>query len=191
MRTTIVRCSHCGAALNLPESAGAGMAACRACGGQSHVWLLPALFRGQNARAGQPLLEEGQSSCMNHPQKRAVTVCDNCGKFLCALCDIDWNGEHLCTNCIEHRKNADEEGALRTEYIHYDRIALLIACVAIPAMAIGGLIAPVALYIAWRYWKVPWRPVPHRKWTMVAAVLVANLVFVTWVGFVVFTVINL
>lgn len=189
MRNTIVRCGQCRAALSLPETTGSGSVPCRFCGAPTRVWLFPVLYRERGDRPAQALQEEGHSSCMNHPQKRAVAVCDGCGKYLCALCDVDWNGEHLCPSCIGHRKNADPEGALRTEYIHYDRIALLLALVSIPMWVIGIFIAPIALFLGWRYWNVPWRPVPYRKWTMVLAVLLALLLLAGLVSLFVFAVI--
>ena len=185
MRKTIPRCGACEAALALPEAAGAGTLACPICRQASRAWLFPALHRESRADAGQRLLEEGQSSCMAHPQKQAVAVCDACGKFLCALCDVEWNGEHLCTACIQHRKQSDHEGAHQTSYIHYDSVALGIVLLSLLMMSffgLGGLIAPVTLYVAWRYWRVPWRPVPHRKWRMALAVLLATLIFVGWLG---------
>lgn len=180
MRNTIVRCGRCSGALNIPEAIGAGSVDCRSCATPTQVWLFPALYREREAQKAQALQEEGHSSCMNHPQKRAVAVCDACGKFLCALCDVDWNGEHLCPSCIGHRKNADPEGALRTEYYHYDLIALLLALIAIPTSFFGIFIAPIVIYLGWRYWKAPWRPVPYRKWTMVLAVLLATMALIGW-----------
>ena len=194
MRETILWCSACDARSPLPAAPGAGTVACPVCRHPSQVWLFPALYRETRGSAGQRLLEEGQSSCMNHPQKQAVAVCDGCGKFLCALCDVDWNGEHVCTACIQHRKLSDHEGAYQSTYTHYDSVALGIVLLSVLMMSffgLGGLIAPVTLYVAWRYWRVPWRPVPHRKWRMALAVILANLIFVGWLGFVVYFFVNI
>lgn len=194
MRNTILRCGACEAGLGTPEGTGGKILPCPVCRQTSRVWSFPALFQDSRADAGQRLLEEGQSSCMNHPQKQAVAVCDGCGKFLCALCDVDWNGEHLCTACIQHRKQSDHEGAYQTAYIHYDSVALGVVLLSLMMMSffgLGGLIAPITFYIAWRYWRVPWRPVPHRKWRMALAVILANLVFITWLGFLVYLLANI
>ena len=191
MRNTIVRCCLCGDALELPETAGARSVPCRNCRFRVRVWVFPALHRAQDASAGQPLLEEGHSSCMNHPDKRAVSVCEACGKFMCALCEVDWNGERLCPGCIQHRRESDSDRTLRAEFIHYDSIALAIAIFSILMSFFSGLIAPAALYIGWRYWRAPLRPVPHGRWIMVIAMLLASLVFVSWIAFLVFMGINL
>lgn len=184
MRTTIVRCGGCESALALPAATGAGGVSCLRCGAETAVWLYPALHRPRGGEAAQTVQDDSHSSCMNHPQKRATVICDGCGKFLCALCDVEWNGEHLCTDCIAHRKSEDPEQALRTEYVHYDLIALMLALLAIPLISIAIIIAPVVLFMAWRFWSVPWRSVPHRKWIMVLAALMACLEIAGWVGFV-------
>jgi uncharacterized paraquat-inducible protein A len=190
MRNTIVRCGRCGAALTIPDATGAGEVDCRSCGATTGVWLFPALHRTRSPEQAQPILEEGHSSCLSHPQKRAVAVCDGCGRFMCALCDVDWNGEHLCPTCIAHRKSADHEGTLRTEYFHYDLIALLLALVAIPTSFMGVFIAPIVIFLGVRYWKAPWRPVPYRKWTMVLAVLLATMAMVGWISIFAFAILS-
>ena len=193
MRSTILRCSACDRALSLPDAAGTEVLACRNCGNTTRIWLFPALFVEKNADVAQHVVDEGHSSCMNHPTKKATTVCDGCGKYLCALCDIDWNGEHRCAHCIEHQKNASKDNALRTEYIHYDRIVLMLVLAAIPAhmFLIGVLFSPVAVFIAWRYWNEPWRPVPYRKWGMIVYVSLALMIILATGAFILFAVINI
>lgn len=193
MRKTLLRCNTCNGALGRPSGPGTDTVQCSICGSITQRWCFPALYRVATGHTGVPVVEEGQSSCMNHPAKRAETVCDNCGKFLCALCDIDWNGEHLCTDCVQFRRDANHGGALKTEYLHYDTIAVIVAGVAMLGMffGLGGIIALIVPYLAFRYWNTPWRPVPYWKWRMVAAVLLACLVFIAWLGFLVVAVLNL
>lgn len=177
MRNTIVRCGQCSGVLRATDGTGAGSIPCPTCGTEVRVWLFPALHRARNGQQAQALQEEGHSSCMNHPQKRAISVCDGCGKFLCALCDVDWNGEHLCPACIVHRKDADAEGGMRTRYVHYDLIAMTLALVSIPMWVMGFFLAPMAVFIGIRYWNAPHRPVPYRRWPLVLAMLLGGLVF--------------
>lgn len=190
MRKTILRCASCDSGLATPERAGAVALPCPVCRQQSLAWIFPALFRdGGSTPAGQRIIEESQSSCMNHPQKQAESVCDSCGKFLCALCAIEWNDEHLCTACIQHRKDSNHEGAYQTSYTHYDSVALVVVLLSLaflPMFGVGGFLAPVTFYVAWRYWREPWRPVPYHKWWMVLALVLANLIVVICVGFAVF-----
>jgi hypothetical protein len=191
MRSTIVRCSACDRALTLPHTVGSGTLTCTHCSQATRLWLFPALYREKSGTEAQHLLDEGHSSCMNHPTKQAVTVCNGCGKFLCSLCDIDWNGEHVCSTCIEHRKSDDTKNELRSEYIHYDRVVLALALASFVLYFLGVVLAPIALYIGWRYWNEPWRPVPYRKWGMVAYIALAFLILLGWGTLFVFFFINL
>src|SRR5580765_4769226 len=75
---------------------------CPYCDAPLQVEIFPAFFRpiaaGANAEA---LMLEGEASCFYHPQKKAVRPCDGCGRFLCALCDCELQGEHFCPACLE------------------------------------------------------------------------------------------
>ena len=95
-------------------------------------------------------------------------------------------GDEHCAGLPRDLPGADHAGGLRTEYFHYDLIALLLALVAIPTSFMGVFIAPIAIFLGFRYWKAPWRPVPYRKWTMVLAMLLASLALVGWISFFVF-----
>lgn len=191
MRSTIVRCSACDHALSLPDAVGAGTLRCDQCEAVTQLWLFPALYRPAKSAGAQLVVDEGHSSCMNHPNKIATAVCDGCGKFLCALCDIEWSGEHLCSTCIEHRKDAGAQNDLKSEYVHYDRIVFALAVASLLFYFMGVIFAPIALYIGWRYWKEPWRPVPYRKWGMVASIVLAFAVLAGWGAFFSFFIINL
>ena len=191
MGTIIVRCSACDRALNLPQTVGAARVACTHCQTVTQAWIFPALYREKKSRQAQHLLDEGHSSCMTHPTKQAVAVCDGCGKFLCSLCDIDWHSEHLCSTCIAHRKSDATKNDLRSEYVHYDRIVLVLAVASFFLYFLGVILAPIALYIGWRYWNEPWRPVPYRKWGMIAYITLAFLMLLIWSTVIVFFFINI
>ena len=190
MQNTILRCSACGHAMALPNEVGAADLSCGHCSAITRFWLFPALFRPRKSAEAQLIVDEGHSSCMNHPDKKATTVCDGCGKYLCALCDIDWAGEHLCSTCIEHRRDG-ANNELKTEYIHYDRIVFAMAVVSMFLYFFGVIVAPIALYIGWRYWKETWRPVPYRKWGMIFSIILSFIVMAIWCSVFAFFVIGL
>jgi hypothetical protein len=193
MRSTIVRCSACDRSLPLPATVGSGSIACSRCDQATGVWLFPALFREKSSTGAQQILDEGQSSCMSHPTKKAVAVCSGCGRFLCGLCDIDWGGDHLCSTCIGHRKQNDTDNELRSEYFHYDRVvmSMVLLSILLTFMGIGVFLVPVAIYVGWRYWSEPWRPVPHGKWLMIIALTLAFFVMLGLGAFLVFFLVNL
>src|SRR5271157_324006 len=82
------------------------LAPCPSCGTPLQIEVFPALFRKiSTGQSAQPVLVEGESSCFYHPQKKAVIPCAGCGRFLCALCDCELNGQHFCPACIETGKS--------------------------------------------------------------------------------------
>src|SRR5689334_22847096 len=103
MNSRVVSCPQCEVALTNPELYNTGqLAACPGCGVPVRIDLFPAFFR--ETASGQPaenVLIQGESSCFYHAQKKALTVCEICGRFLCALCDVELNGQHLCPVCLE------------------------------------------------------------------------------------------
>src|SRR6187549_347010 len=100
-----VRCSRCQALLPVASYRNDEMVPCPSCSSALQVYAFPALFRPVEAgKTGDLVIVDGESSCFYHPEKKAVVTCSYCGRFLCALCDVDFNGEHLCPPCIESGK---------------------------------------------------------------------------------------
>ena len=57
---------------------------------ESASFLHPYADRPGRITVADALLSEGESSCFYHPNKRAVVPCDQCGRFLCTLCRVDF-----------------------------------------------------------------------------------------------------
>src|SRR5690242_13690097 len=96
---------------------------CPRCQVWFRVNLFPAFASGPSIVSAESPLIEGESSCYYHPQKKAILACENCGRFLCALCDIEIGGVHRCSRCLEAGKRKQELHALELQHIRYDRIA--------------------------------------------------------------------
>lgn len=113
-----------------PEDPGllAAMPACPACGRETSVTVFPALARGTPRGAlPETVLLEGEATCFHHPQKRAVVPCAECGRFLCALCDVELHGRHLCPGCLETNRRKGRLTELDTHRTLFDSAALLLA----------------------------------------------------------------
>ena len=127
---------------------------------------------------------EGESTCYYHPNKKAVLPCQGCGRFLCALCDCDLNGQHFCPACLETGKAKGKIKNLENQRTLYDSIAL--ALTVLPIAVVFGvyftfITAPMALYIAIRYWNAP-RSIVHRtRIRYVIAMVLATLQIAGWI----------
>src|SRR5207248_8091185 len=123
------------------------LVACPGCGSPLEVSVFPALFRQiAEGKSPETILVEGEASCFYHPQKRATIPCAGCGRFLCALCDVELNDEHLCPVCLEtgHRKGTLTRLAAKRTL--YDSSALMLSLLPVLLMwPISCLTAPAAV----------------------------------------------
>jgi hypothetical protein len=139
------------------------------------------LFRkaaaGPNA---ETLIVESESGCFYHPQKKAVRPCDGCGRFLCSLCDCELNGQHFCPSCLESGKTKGKIKSLDQQRTLYDSVALSLAVYPILIFYFTIITAPMALFVAIRYWKAPPSLVRRSKARFIAAIIVALLQLAGW-----------
>jgi len=122
---------------------------CPACDSVIQVEIFPAFFKPVHAgQKAETLLEEGVSSCFYHEQKKAVIPCDACGRFLCALCDLDFNGRHLCPACLQSGKKKGDLPELENRRTIYDSAALSTALLPLLMWPVTLVTAPLAIYLA-------------------------------------------
>jgi hypothetical protein len=157
------------------------LAPCPACGVPVQVEIFPALFRPTaRGRGGEALMVEGESSCFYHPQKKAVVPCQGCGRFLCALCDCELHGEHFCPACLEVGRQKGRITRLENQRTLYDGIALSLAILPLLIFYFTIITAPMALFIAIRYWNAPRSIVHGTRIKLVLAIILATLQIVGW-----------
>src|SRR5437016_1028123 len=129
---------------------------CTVCAAPLQVEIFPAFFRRMAAgRDGDLVLVEGESTCFYHPQKKAALPCEGCGRFLCALCDCELHGQHFCPACLEIGRKKGKIKSLENQRTLYDSIALSLAILPLLMAYFTILTAPMALYVAIRYWNAP------------------------------------
>ena len=176
-----VLCSRCSTPLPLETFNTGEMTDCSGCQSKTMVTVFPALLRGiASGKPAEVLLVDTDASCFYHPQKKAEIACGNCGRFLCALCDVDLNGQHLCPRCIETGKQKGKMKNLENRRILYDDIALSLAVVPMIIFYFSLLTAPIALFIAIRYWNAPGSIVARSKIRFVVAIGIATLQLLGW-----------
>src|SRR6185369_12713249 len=124
MKARVLSCSKCQTSLASPVFYNTGrLEACPTCGTRARIELFPAFFRTEvSGQKAENVVVESESSCFYHPQKKAVIPCEGCGRFLCALCDVDLNGQHLCPVCLESGKKKGKLQELSNRRVRYDLI---------------------------------------------------------------------
>jgi hypothetical protein len=184
LSATPLTCSHC-AALLPEEQANVGWFDCPGCAKPTRIEIFPAYRRERPVgRAAEHIVADGEATCFAHPDKKAVAPCDSCGRFMCALCDLDIHGRHLCPQCMQVGRKKGKVQSLENRRTLYDRLALMLAVLPIITVYFTLLTAPTALFIGFRYWNAPGSLVGRRRWRMVLAMVIAALQIVGWVALV-------
>jgi len=156
--------THCHVCLaTIPYPTGGEPVTCR-CGVVASARVYPAIFRLRGESAGEPVQGEGESACFVHSEKRAVAACDSCGRFVCALCRIEWGSRVLCPACINAAETRTD--LLVRSRTLYDTMALVVAVSSAIIFTLSLIAAPVAIYLAIRAFRAPRSLVPR---TMVRA----------------------
>lgn len=181
MGARLVGCTKCRTPLP-PDIYNLGdLRACPACGARTLVDVFPAALRPvASGGMGEAVLVEGEASCFYHPAKKAVVPCESCGRFLCAVCDVDLNGQHLCPACVESGRRKGRLEQLENRRTLYDSLALAVAVYPILFVWTTVIGAPIALYLSIRYWNAPSSVIPRTKWRFVLAIVLSLLEIGGW-----------
>ena len=179
-------CAHCSAALpqdrwNTTE------VVCPGCRAPVTALVFPAWFR-KDVPSAAAVAEEGDASCFYHSAKKAIVPCDQCGRFLCSLCQMEFQGQNWCPGCIENNRFKRKLPNLETRRTLYDSLALqLVTWPAIwPFTGLTIFTAPVALFVAIRYWKAPSSIVARSRIRLYVALALAILEIAGWAWLVLF-----
>jgi hypothetical protein len=179
-----IACPKCKAVLGAEFFNQPAWLPCPSCAVQLRVDVFPALFREEKTTAAERVMAEGEAGCFYHPEKKAAVVCEACGRFVCALCDMDFNGQHLCPACLESGGKKGKISKLQNTRTRHDRIALSIAIMPVITVYLTLISAPAALFYAIWHWKSPGSIVPNwRRVNLVIAIVFASLEISGWVVF--------
>ncbi len=162
---------------------------CPSCGVKSFWVLFPAFHEVKKGRAGESLLVDTDAGCFYHPQKKAELACEYCGRFICALCDVEIEGKHLCPPCVESGKQKGRLKSLDNHRVLYDSVAFTLAVLPLAVVVFiyfTFITAPIALFMAIRFWNAPTGILHRSKWRMVVAILISSLEIAGWVALVYF-----
>jgi hypothetical protein len=122
----------------------------------------------QSANAA-PVLTD-QSTCFFHPDKAFQACCQRCGRFLCALCDLQLGAQHVCPTCFDRgRADFGAEAAASAEWRHrdvlYDSIAVSLGWGWILFWPTFLAALPITIFLHVKHRKAPRAYlIPRRGW---------------------------
>ena len=160
---------------------------CRGCGQTVRVSAFPAIDVQVVGAAPEALHGESEASCFYHPQSRAARVCQECGRFLCALCDLEIEGRHICPRCFETGVSAHQIQTAEPRRVLYDNLALALATLPFLLIWPALIAAPWALVLVVTRWNAASSVVPRTKIRFLLAALFA----VAEIGFIAFIIYTL
>jgi hypothetical protein len=178
-------CPKCRADLPVPLGLPGAPTVCPACARPVEGLVFDAYHRppavGKTAEA---LVSTEDAGCFYHPSSRAQVPCDICGRFLCALCDVELQGQHLCPACLNTGARKKRVRNLDSDRLIYGGLASMLAILPIilfwPLTIITG---PLAIFIAIYGWKKP-RSLVSGGGTasFVIAILIGLLQVLAWIA---------
>ena len=167
---------------------------CGRCGALIRTEVFPAAVRtADTEQAQENLVIEDDAGCFYHPTKKAVVPCASCGRFLCALCDIEMDNAHICFSCLESGKKKKKLDTLETHRFLPDSLALRLSIFPLVSVIFTGftwITAPAAIYLVIRHWKSETSIVPRgRRWRFITAFILSSAQVVGWIT-ILFLIIN-
>lgn len=146
-----IACPACGAFFPRPSIELKGLQQCPACWRSTEIAVFPAYDRPATTGAtAEKVIMDGEATCFYHANHRALVPCDACGRFLCALCDLDLNGRHFCPPCLELATTKKTVQVLERNRTRWDKIIftllilpLLFCYIFVPFTSLAALVLVV------------------------------------------------
>jgi hypothetical protein len=154
---------------------------CRAC--NTEFFAFPALYATRGAVAPQTAAPAADSTCFFHPENRTEAVCEQCGRFLCAICAVPFAGQKVCPTCISAQRNSGAAPAVRERTL-FSSAAVSLAILPLIAWPVTLVTAPIVLGLACYGWNTPGSLVRGRgRWKLVVAGVFALAEIAGWITF--------
>lgn len=178
-----VPCARCVIPLPVSQLAannrGSATAACALCGAVNMTRVFPALLAERVAAHPEPAVD-GEASCFDHPVKRAVAACQQCGRFVCHLCAVSLTGVTWCPSCVTAGVGKARLANPDSERMLFDSIALTLPLVSLLVWPLTIIAAPASLVLSIAKWREPLSIVRHSRWRFVVAILLSICEILLW-----------
>jgi len=110
-----------------------------------------------------------------------VTHCDVSGRFLCALCDVEFNGQHVCPACLQSSKQKGRLPQLESSRATWDSAALLISLGPLIVFPAVIATAPIAIGVAIISFFKPGSIVPRTRIRAGLAIVLSLVEIAGWI----------
>lgn len=150
----VLSCPSCSGDMPMPEAI-TGWHTCPFCAKRLQIRAWPAVRQNNNASAAL----SDQATCFFHPEKAFQACCQRCGRFVCALCDLQLGAEHVCPTCFERGRGESGGVTSQAEWryrdVLYDSVALTLGWGSILFWPAVVVTIPATIFLHVKYRKAP------------------------------------
>lgn len=150
---------------------------CPLCRTEFEFHVFPAMTASRAALRARAV-EPGEATCFFHETNRAESVCEACGRFVCAVCSVDFANRKLCPGCLEQRGR--KQHVPENHRVLYDSSAVALAILPLLMWPLTFLTAPATLGFVVYGWRQPNSLLGVSRAKFIIAALVALLQMAAW-----------
>jgi hypothetical protein len=144
--TAQVRCPRCRKPVDVTAITTSPAAMCPLCAGEFEAVRFIAPVRATAVAQMAEARIDAAQPCATHPGNVAVTTCQRCGSFICALCRIDVDNRTLCPVCFERLSSEGSLESTRTTFRDFPGLAGLSATAGCVLSFFAIVLGPLAIY---------------------------------------------
>ena len=181
-----VPCARCDSPLPLWELSSAGTADCTSCDSRNTVRVFPALFAAPGGPAVPEAALEGEAACFDHPSKRAVAACHQCGRFVCQLCSVEFDDQVWCPACVAAGRGRGKAVYLEPSRTLFDSIALVVPLASLIFWPLTIITGPGTIVFSAMTWRRPLSLVRKHRWRFVLAILIGLAETTGWIWLIIY-----
>ena len=177
-----ITCPKCAAVLTTEIFTSITGSSCPQCGLIMTGRLFPRFFKSHDNQAnGIEVASDNESSCFFHPNKLAVSHCSECGRFLCALCELNIEDRTICPTCLEKLDREKKVKTFTNRVTFWDSIVLSLAILPMLFWPVTLVTAPLTFIFIWRHFKETKQYlIPRNRWRFYVAGMVAGMQITGW-----------
>jgi hypothetical protein len=150
------------------------------CGSGNLVKVFPAVLAPPQAVSTSEAAMEGEAACFDHPGRRAVAACHQCGRYVCGLCSVEFGGVVWCPTCVAYGAGAARSANPDTSRNLFDSTALILPLISLLIYPFTAIAAPASLVLTAMKWSQPLSLVRRNRWRFLAAVVISLAEIVGW-----------
>jgi hypothetical protein len=152
------------------------------------VKVFPAILASGHAHQGTEAALEGEAACFDHPARRAVAACQQCGRYVCPLCAVGFGAQIWCPSCVASGAGQARAANRETARNLFDSTALILPLASLLIYPFTVIAAPASVVLSVMKWSQPLSLVRHSRWRFVAAILVSLAEMAGWTVLIAFLV---